>query len=91
MSFSTTYLTCLIIGSSLLLSSCKNRPPAEQSASASEEEVSSTNQQVAANQQVYPQGKAFPFMGYSGVPARDAVFGFSVAGPSYGKQEAPLR
>ena len=32
---------------------------------------------------VYPQGKVFPFMGYSGAPHRDALFGFSVAGPSY--------
>lgn len=37
---------------------------------------------------VYPQGKKFPFMGYSGVPERDARFGFSVAGPSYAKDQA---
>ncbi len=35
---------------------------------------------------VYPKGKVFPFMGYSGKPARDAVHGFSVAGPDYGAQ-----
>ena len=40
---------------------------------------------------VYPQGKVFPFMGYSGAPNRDALFGFSVAGPSYAAdQEAYL-
>ena len=32
---------------------------------------------------VYPQGRLFPFMGYSGNPTRDARFGFSVAGPTY--------
>lgn len=32
---------------------------------------------------IYPQGDEFPFMGYSGVPARDAINGFTVAGPSY--------
>lgn len=36
---------------------------------------------------VYPQGNTFPFMGYSGVPARDAHNGFTVAGPSYGKNQ----
>jgi hypothetical protein len=39
--------------------------------------------------QIYPQGKVFPFMGYSGVPARDARSGFSVAGPSYAADQEP--
>lgn len=40
---------------------------------------------------VFPQGKRFPFMGYSGAPQRDSLFGFSVAGPSYGAdQDASL-
>ncbi len=40
-----------------------------------------------AAEQVYPQGKLFPFMGYSGVPARDARHGFSVAGPTYSSEQ----
>ncbi len=32
----------------------------------------------------YPYGRRMPFMGYSGVPARDLTNGFTVAGPSYG-------
>ncbi|MGB0582348.1 MAG: hypothetical protein ACPGVU_21865 [Limisphaerales bacterium] len=42
-----------------------------------------------AKDRVYPQGKLFPFMGFSGVPMRDAHFGFSVAGPSYAADQAP--
>lgn len=38
---------------------------------------------------IFPQGKIFPFMGYSGVPARDARSGFSVAGPSYAADQEP--
>ncbi len=38
--------------------------------------------------QVYPQGRIFPFMGYSGEPKRDGLFGFSVAGPSYAADQA---
>ena len=38
---------------------------------------------ASGDARVYPQGKVFPFMGYSGAPHRDAKFGFSVAGPSY--------
>jgi len=34
--------------------------------------------------EVYPMGKTFPFMGYSGHPVRDAKNGFTVAGPDYG-------
>lgn len=33
---------------------------------------------------VYPNGKVFPFLGYSGKPERDAKNGFSVTGPEYG-------
>ena len=33
---------------------------------------------------IYPKGKIFPFMGYSGEPVRDAKNGFTVAGPDYG-------
>jgi hypothetical protein len=33
---------------------------------------------------IYPKGNVFPFLGYSGVPARDAKNGFSVTGPDYG-------
>jgi hypothetical protein len=41
--------------------------------------------------EIYPRGKTFPFMGYSGAPQRDALLGFSVAGPSYGAdQNIPL-
>ena len=32
---------------------------------------------------VYPAGRIFPFMGYSGIPERDALHHFSVAGPDY--------
>jgi len=35
---------------------------------------------------IYPKGEIFPFMGYSGKPARDAMHGFSVVGPDYGTQ-----
>lgn len=41
---------------------------------------------VAPGMSVYPNGEVFPFMGYSGKPARDAMHGFSVAGPDYGAQ-----
>lgn len=34
--------------------------------------------------EIYPMGKIFPFMGYSGVPTRDVKNGFTVAGPDYG-------
>ena len=45
----------------------------------------------ASSVAVFPEGDVFPFMGYSGVPERDAMHGFTVAGPSYGKnQEAAL-
>ena len=33
---------------------------------------------------IYPKGNVFPFLGYSGIPARDAKNGFSVTGPDYG-------
>lgn len=36
---------------------------------------------------VYPKGKLFPFMGYSGAPERDVRFGFSVAGPTYSSHQ----
>lgn len=39
--------------------------------------------ETATDAGVHPQGDVFPFMGYSGVPGRDAMNGFSVAGPSY--------
>ena len=42
--------------------------------------------EVAPGMRVYPKGDVFPFMGYSGKPARDALHGFSVAGPDYGAQ-----
>ena len=46
---------------------------------------------AASRGKVYPHGPVFPFMGYSGVPQRDARFGFSVAGPSYAAdQDGPL-
>jgi hypothetical protein len=35
---------------------------------------------------VYPQGRIFPFMGFSGNPSREATNGFTVAGPGYGLQ-----
>jgi hypothetical protein len=37
---------------------------------------------------IYPKGKVFPFMGYSGNPVRDAQNGFSVTGPDYGTSYA---
>ena len=44
-----------------------------------------------AGTEVFPRGDLFPFMGYSGVPEREAMHGFSVAGPSYGDdQDAQL-
>jgi hypothetical protein len=40
---------------------------------------------------VFPQGDVFPFMGYSGIPERDASHRFSAAGPDYSPdQEARL-
>ena len=45
---------------------------------------------AAPREKVYPQGRLFPFMGYSGVPSRDARLGFSVAGPSYAADQAPV-
>jgi len=41
---------------------------------------------AAPGMSVYPHGDVFPFMGYSGKPARDAMHGFTVAGPDYGAQ-----
>lgn len=35
---------------------------------------------------IYPQGRIFPYMGYSGDNARDATNGFSVGGHHYGTQ-----
>lgn len=35
---------------------------------------------------IYPKGDVFPFMGYSGVAAKDAKNGFNVTGPDYGTQ-----
>lgn len=37
-------------------------------------------------ERVYPQGRIFPFLGFSGNPAREATNGFTVAGPGYGLQ-----
>lgn len=51
--------------------------------------VSLSAADASPREQVYPQGKLFPFMGYSGSPARDARFGFSVAGPSYAADQGP--
>lgn len=39
---------------------------------------------------VYPRGRRFPYMGYSGDPARDLAAGFTVAGPVYGDQRPYL-
>ncbi len=41
----------------------------------------------AESMQVHPRGELFPFMGYSGVPERDAANGFSVAGPNYAEDQ----
>lgn len=49
--------------------------------------VGAGSQTPALARQLYPQGDVFPFMGYSGVPARDASNGFSAAGPSYGSNQ----
>lgn len=54
-------------------------------------ESSTSDAETAVVQQsVYPQGDIFPFMGYSGIPAREKGFGYSVAGPSYGNQKPAL-
>jgi len=39
----------------------------------------------------YPRGQRLPFMGYSGVPARDLTNGFTVAGPCYGNDVPYVR
>jgi len=43
---------------------------------------------------IFPKGKTFPYMGYSGNPVRDVKNGFTVAGPDYGtsfSQPAKIR
>jgi hypothetical protein len=35
---------------------------------------------------IYPEGRIFPYMGYSGKNKQDAASGFSVGGPHYGPQ-----
>lgn len=39
----------------------------------------------------YPRGAKMPYMGYSGVPARDLTNGFTVAGPVYGDDRGYVR
>ena len=39
----------------------------------------------------YPYGRRLPYMGYSGVPARDLTNGFTVAGPCYGDDRPYVR
>lgn len=39
----------------------------------------------------FPRGRRMPYMGYSGVPARDLTNGFTVAGPSYGNDAPYVR
>lgn len=39
----------------------------------------------------YPHGRRMPYMGYSGVPARDLTNGFTVAGPCYGDDRPFVR
>lgn len=43
-----------------------------------------TGANLPANK-IYPQGRIFPYMGYSGKNAQDATNGFSVGGHHYGK------
>jgi hypothetical protein len=44
-----------------------------------------TGRNLSPNQ-IYPRGRIFPFMGYSGKNAEDAAHGFTVGGPHYGTQ-----
>lgn len=39
---------------------------------------------------IYPRGRRFPFLGYSGEPERDLAAGFSAAGPAYTGEPAYL-
>lgn len=41
-----------------------------------------------ARENLYPRGDLFPIGGYISSPARDLAAGFTLAGPSYGKQNA---
>jgi hypothetical protein len=40
--------------------------------------------------ELYPRGRVFPFLGYSGRPERDLAGGFSAAGPAYTDQDEYL-
>lgn len=47
--------------------------------------------QALAADLLYPRGRRLPYMGYSGVPARDLTNGFTVAGPCYGNDVPYVR
>ena len=44
-----------------------------------------------AEERLYPEGDVFPMGGYSPDPERDKAAGFTIAGPSYGRQDADER
>lgn len=44
-----------------------------------------------AEGRLYPEGNVFPIGGYSPDPERDKAAGFTIAGPSYGRQDADER
>ncbi len=85
------YLALFSAAAACLFASC-SRPAPEQAAGTKPffRAVSSVSSDLPADR-FYPHGRRMPYMGYSGVPARDLTNGFTVAGPSYGDDRPYVR
>jgi hypothetical protein len=73
--------TALVSLAALVLGACKPAP----NDSAPEPPQPAEAGEPAPGLQIFPTGDVFPFMGYSGAPQREALHGFTVAGPNYGR------